>query len=234
MKYCMGILLLFGGALFMCNRQEPPGTVADRVRQYGEKARARLHPFFARAGVWYPPAHVVLVFGKNSQQLHLYAGTDEKHMQWIRTYSVLAASGDVGPKLREGDKQVPEGVYKVESLNPNSRFHLSLRVNYPNDWDRAQAHKEGRTRLGGDIMIHGGARSIGCIAIGDEAIEEVFVLAAETNVSGWKLLLSPCDREGLCFERLLPQPVWMKSVYEQLRKELSLLPVPGQTFAENR
>lgn len=218
----------------MCHRQDPPGTVADRVQQYGEKARARLHPFFARAGVSYPPAHTTLVYSKESRQLHLYAGTKENHMRWIRSYRVLAASGETGPKLQEGDRQVPEGVYKIESLNPNSRFHLSLRVNYPNDWDRAQARQEGRTRLGGDIMIHGGARSIGCIAIGDEAIEEVFVLAAEANFSAWKVLLSPCDRNGLCFEKLEAQPAWIKSVYQQLGKELSFLPTPEQSFAENR
>lgn len=73
----------------------------------------------------------------------------------IKSYPILAASGSIGPKLRESDMQVPEGVYQIESLNPNSQFHLSLRVNYPNEFDREQARIDGRAQLGGDIMIHG-------------------------------------------------------------------------------
>ena len=69
-------------------------------------------------------------------------------------YPILAASGVLGPKLREGDKQVPEGIYGAEALNPNSKFHLSIRLNYPNTFDRRMAQSDGRTQLGGDIMIH--------------------------------------------------------------------------------
>ena len=75
----------------------------------------------------------------------------------------------------EGDKQVPEGFYRIELLNPNSRYHLSLRVNYPNadDIERAREDRRDLLNLGGDIMIHGGAESIGCIAIGNPAIEHL-------------------------------------------------------------
>jgi murein L,D-transpeptidase YafK len=71
------------------------------------------------------------------------------------------ASGKAGPKLREGDGQVPEGIYRIDGLNPNSSYHLSLKLNYPNDFDLEQARTEGRTELGGDIFIHGKAVSIG-------------------------------------------------------------------------
>ena len=71
----------------------------------------------------------------------------------LARYPIRAASGALGPKLREGDRQVPEGVYDIESLNPNSRFHVALRVGYPNAFDRQMAGREGRTALGGDIMI---------------------------------------------------------------------------------
>src|SRR5204863_8498878 len=63
---------------------------------------------------------------------------------------------------------ISEGIYPIESLNPNSRFHLSLRIGYPNAFDRAQAAKEKRTNLGGDIMIHGNSVSIGCLAMGED------------------------------------------------------------------
>ena len=79
----------------------------------------------------------------------------------------------LGPKLREGDRQVPEGVYTIANMNPNSISHLSLALSYPNDFDRARAAEDGRAdnTLGGSIMIHGGSGSIGCMAVGDEAAE---------------------------------------------------------------
>src|SRR5438094_7344225 len=78
-------------------------------------------------------------------------------------------------------------------LNPNSVAHLSLALDYPNDYDRTRAAEDGRDTLGGDIMIHGGSMSSGCVAIGDEAAEELFVLAAD---AGWRdavVVLSPVD-----------------------------------------
>jgi murein L,D-transpeptidase YafK len=65
------------------------------------------------------------------------------------------ASGGLGPKLGAGDRQGPERIYAIESLNPNSLFHLSMRLNYPNEFDQMRAKQDGRSDLGGDIMIHG-------------------------------------------------------------------------------
>lgn len=83
----------------------------------------------------------------------------------------------------------PEGVYVIEWLNPNSRYHLSMRVSYPNAWDRQEATRENRTQLGGDIMIHGSNASIGCLAMGDEAAEDLFILAARTGISHVDVIL---------------------------------------------
>ena len=114
-----------------------------------------------------------------------------------RRYAMTAGSGGPGPKLREGDGQIPEGFYRVESLNPNSLYHLSLRLDYPNGFDRARAREDGRERLGGDIMIHGSNRSVGCVAIGDEGIEEVFCCAAKAGVENVSVAIAPYDmREG--------------------------------------
>ena len=70
-------------------------------------------------------------------------------------------------KLKEGDGQVPEGIYHIDSLNPNSMFHLSIRLDYPNSFDKQQGKIDGRKELGSDIMIHGNTCSSGCLAIGD-------------------------------------------------------------------
>ncbi len=108
-------------------------------------------------------------------------------------YPLTAFSGRLGPKLREGDMQIPEGTYPLTALNPNSAFHLSVRVGYPNPFDEAWAAEEGRTNLGGDIYIHGKTASIGCIAIGDAAIEEVFYLVQAVGLKNSTIIIAPTD-----------------------------------------
>lgn len=108
-------------------------------------------------------------------------------------YPMTGFSGKLGPKLAEGDRQIPEGVYGIEYLNPNSRFHLSLKVDYPNQDDKRWAKREGRENLGGDIMIHGKDATIGCVPIGDEAIEDVFYLVNAVGVKNVEVIIAPYD-----------------------------------------
>lgn len=200
-------------------------TIADRLRQYGEIARARWRPHFERAKVAYPPKRVVFVGFKDTDELLIHAAGEDGKLQFVRRYRVLAASGELGPKLREGDRQVPEGIYPIESLNPNSSFHLSLRVGYPNAFDREQAAKEGRINLGGDIMIHGSAVSIGCLAMGDEAAEDLFVLAADTGLKNISVILSPVNfRQGKTVPATVKLPAWADTLYAEIRARLQKLP----------
>jgi murein L,D-transpeptidase YafK len=146
---------------------------------------------------------------------------------FIRSYAILGASGPLGPKLRQGDLQVPEGVYPIVYLNPNSIAHLSLAFGYPNDFDLARAMEDGRTSdtLGGDIMIHGGASSTGCLAIGDEAAEDLFVLAADAGVERADVVVSPVDfrRRGLP-AGYRPRPRWVRSVRRDPRSDRRAAP----------
>jgi murein L,D-transpeptidase YafK len=159
--------------------------------------------------------------------LEIYARSGTNDFNFIRAYPVRAASGVAGPKLREGDRQVPEGIYKIELLNPNSSYHLSLRVGYPNDFDRAQARKENRTKLGGDIMIHGAAVSIGCLAMGDETAEDLFVLAADTGIEHIKVIFSPVDfRAGKSVPKDVKLPDWTPTLYAEIRTNLVKLARP--------
>ncbi|GAB3576834.1 hypothetical protein GCM10027345_14000 [Hymenobacter daeguensis] len=98
----------------------------------------------------------------------------------LRAYPLAATSGSLGPKRRAGDYQVPEGFYEIDRFNPKSNFHLSLGLNYPNAADLAL----GEPNPGGDIFIHGGAASIGCLPITDAGIEEVYLLAVMARASG--------------------------------------------------
>ncbi|WP_201983597.1 L,D-transpeptidase family protein [Hymenobacter rubidus] len=98
----------------------------------------------------------------------------------LHAYPLAATSGTLGPKRQAGDYQVPEGFYEIDRFNPNSNFHLSLGLNYPNAADRAL----GEPNPGGDIFIHGGAVTIGCMPITDAGIEEVYLLAVAARAAG--------------------------------------------------
>ena len=199
-------------------------TVQGRLEQYGHAVRERLLPCFEAAKITYPPKKVIFVGLKNEKILEVWACSEDNRFNLIRTYPILAASGSLGPKLTEGDRQVPEGLYRIESLNPNSIFHLSLRINYPNEFDREQAERENRTNLGGDIMIHGSNVSIGCLAMGDEAAEDLFILAAETGIENISVILSPVDFRMSTFpEVTYSLPEWTDVLYEQIKQELSKL-----------
>jgi hypothetical protein len=202
-------------------------SVAGRLRQYGTAARGRLAPAFRRAGVGYPPRTLVLVGLKQEKLLQVYAAGPDGKQAFIRTYPILGTSGTFGPKLREGDGQIPEGLYRIDWLNPNSAYHLSLHIDYPNAFDREMGKREGRTSLGGDIMIHGGDASIGCLAMGDEAAEDLFVLVADTGLSNIRLILSPLDfRTRKTRTPVAVDPPWVGTLHAQIETELKRLPPP--------
>jgi murein L,D-transpeptidase YafK len=164
---------------------------------------------------------VTLIAYKRERQLEVW-GRESGDWSLISTYRIRAASGARGPKLRQGDFQVPEGEYRLTLLNPNSSYHLSIRVDYPNARDRRFAGRDRRTNLGGDIYIHGKAVSIGCLAMGDAAIEDLFLLVAETGLRSCRILIAP-DRK---LETLPPTPPWADELYDELRPQLAA--VTGQ------
>jgi murein L,D-transpeptidase YafK len=104
----------------------------------------------------------------------------------IKTIPICATSGELGPKRKEGDGQVPEGFYEVSWFNPMSDYHLGLKINYPNASDK----KKAKGRPGGDIMIHGSCVTIGCIPLQNEPIEELYVLCVESKNTGHQIGVS--------------------------------------------
>lgn len=98
----------------------------------------------------------------------------------FKSYKVCSYSGFPGPKINEGDWQAPEGFYSVsaEQLNPNSGYHLAFDVGYPNEFDQA------KHRTGSLIMVHGNCKSVGCFAMTDGRIEEIYLLAHEALAKG--------------------------------------------------
>lgn len=191
-------------------------TLAGVIEQYAGKANASLIPIFNQAGVNYPPQKLALVAFKDSKKLEIWAANAKANYSFVAEYPVLAASGSPGPKLREGDKQVPEGIYRITGFNPNSAFHLSMKLNYPNPFDLKYAEAEGRSEPGTNIFIHGRAQSIGCLAMGDETIEVLFSLVHATGIENTQVLISPTDPS---LNRLIPpedSPAWTADLYEQI------------------
>ncbi|MFH1529127.1 MAG: L,D-transpeptidase family protein [Pseudomonadota bacterium] len=130
---------------------------------------------FADAGVTFPPRQLLLRGFKAERHLEVWAASAQTGpLTPIATYEICYSSGGDGPKRRQGDGQVPEGFYHLDYFNSRSSFHLSFRVNYPNESDRILGH---RGNLGSAIMIHGNCVSIGCLAMSDERIEELWVMA---------------------------------------------------------
>ncbi len=111
-------------------------SVEGVVRALDGTAGARVREALSRAGVPPRPDRLWLLAVKDERHLELWASNSSGERVRVTSWPVLAASGGDGPKLREGDRQVPEGIYEIEGLNPNSAYHLSLGLDYPNAADR--------------------------------------------------------------------------------------------------
>jgi len=146
----------------------------------------------------------------------------------IHRYPIQKLSGELGPKQREGDRQVPEGIYTIVALNPNSSYHLSMKLDYPNAFDRARALEDGRSHPGSNIFIHGKALSVGCLAMGDVAIEELFVLAADMGIEDITCVIVPRDPRQVGWDESLPgAPPWVEALYAQIDSQIAPLRLQG-------
>lgn len=152
---------------------------SDREAAARAQREAVIKEKYRAARVVYP-GEIFIRWLKREAQLELWARDDAGPFHLIATYPILKSSGSPGPKRREGDQQVPEGFYEIDRFNPESLFHLSLRINYPNAADRILSDRE---RPGSDIYIHGKNASIGCGPIGDAAIEEVYLAALDARAA---------------------------------------------------
>ncbi len=109
---------------------------------------------------------------KKEQKLELWASdSSSSKYKLIKTYPICKSSGDLGPKRKLGDLQVPEGIYYIARYNPTSSFHLSMMVSYPNESDDILSDKD---NPGNEIYIHGACESVGCLPMTDSTIEEIY------------------------------------------------------------
>ena len=137
---------------------------------------------FAAKKLQWPARYVFFRSFKFDSELEVWVkDKPEEAYQLFKTYKVCALAGTMGPKRIEGDFQVPEGFYYINEFNPNSVYHLSLGLNYPNAADRIQADS---LQPGGDIYIHGSCVTIGCIPVTNPQIEELYILASHARGMG--------------------------------------------------
>lgn len=166
------------------NRQRTPSS--ERSRHAILRVGPRLIEALARKELKFGAPVFIRIF-KQEGQLELWLRQEECY-RLFRTYEIAGMSGDLGPKLEEGDLQAPEGFYHVSParMNPNSDFHLSFNLGYPNAYDRAHG------RTGSALMVHGGRVSIGCFAMTDAKIEEIYTLCDAALRGGQKFFRVHC------------------------------------------
>lgn len=147
-----------------------------RVVAAKEKYDASLSQLFKDNKLNYPSKYLYLRIFKKEKLVEVWA-SDNSVYTLIKTYPFTASSGKPGPKVREGDLQIPEGFYQISHFNPVSNFHLSFKINYPNQADLKRNVAE--KNPGSDIFIHGKSVTVGCVPIGDKNIAELYWLCAK-------------------------------------------------------
>lgn len=207
-----------------------------RVSQAWAKYNDTLSKEFEKVGVAYPPKDVYLRTFKSQNEMELWARNDKSsEYKLVKTYRICALSGILGPKRRDGDRQVPEGYYFIEDFNPRSDFYLSLLLNYPNYLDMVDGDK---VNPGGDIYIHGGCVTVGCMPMTDDVIQELYVICLNAKLNGETHIpvhIYPVrfNKPGLNFlgreyaKDTTKQAFWvnLKAGYDYFEKTHKLLPV---------
>lgn len=166
------VFLCLAVALGTCAKAGAEIPTSQRAREAVARVAPQLKQALARAGLAYGAPIFIRLF-KQEKQLELWVRQGHRFVLF-KTYPVCTYGGrGLGPKTQQGDGKAPEGFYYVApaALNPLSKFHLSFNLGYPNRYDRTHG------RTGGALMIHGDCVSIGCYAMTDRAIEEIFTLA---------------------------------------------------------
>ena len=146
--------------------------------QVEEKIRGSMAERLADKGMDFGDPVFIRIF-KEEAVLEVWVAKGDR-FQLFETYPICNYSGHLGPKLKEGDRQSPEGFYSVpaSAMNPNSSYHLSFNLGFPNRYDRAHG------RTGSYLMVHGDCLSIGCYAMTDAGIEEIYGLVDAAHKAG--------------------------------------------------
>ena len=229
------LLVIIGVPIYaMAPKLNWENAVEHAIKRYGLPTEPSLIKMLGNANVTYPPKEVALLAFKQERELQLWAKNENQPWHFIHSYPFTAFSGRLGPKLKEYDLQIPEGVYRLMTLNPFSSMHLSMMINYPNNFDRLQASKDGRTNLGNNIFLHGKSFSVGCLAVGDKAIDQLFLLVYRVGLNHVQLIISPNDlRRSKPSTSTFAQPRWLPELYKNISQALNQFPISRPVLATN-
>jgi murein L,D-transpeptidase YafK len=165
--------LIVAVSLAACGGLAPPNTKA--IKPLPSALVSKLSSIGSSPG-----APMMIRIFKQSSELEVWKQAKGGGYKLVKTYEICSYSGDLGPKIKEGDRQSPEGFYTITPalMNPNSNYYLAFNTGFPNKFDRSYG------RTGSDLMVHGDCSSRGCYAMTDEGIAEIFALARETFKGG--------------------------------------------------
>jgi murein L,D-transpeptidase YafK len=208
----------------------------NRVSQSWARYNDTLRKSFEAKNIPYPARDIFFRFFKAHNEGEIWArANDTSQYTLVKKYRMCALSGSLGPKRWEGDRMVPEGFYFIDDFNPKSDFYLSLLLNYPNYTDLVNGDK---ARPGGDIYIHGGCVTVGCLPMTDPVIMEIYTLCLNAKLAGQTYIpvhIYPIrfDRKGLDFlgreyaSDTTKQRFWvnLKKEYDYFEKNKKLTPV---------
>ena len=149
----------------------------ERVRNAYQLKETKVKKILALNGIQSFDYDLFLRAFKKEEKLEVWIKPkSQSEYQYIGEYAFCKNSGTLGPKRKEGDRQIPEGFYTISNFNPKSQFLLSLKVDYPNASDKILSDA---TKPGSDIYIHGNCYTVGCIPITDPLIQELYIFAVE-------------------------------------------------------
>lgn len=153
----------------------------ERVADALNSKTVKLEKEFKEKGLVWPIQGIYLRSFKSEQELEVWVKENNQY-QLFKTYDICKSSGQLGPKFEQGDLQVPEGLYYIDKFNPESKFWLSLRINYPN---KADLIRTSAIDPGGDIYIHGECVTVGCLPMTNDIMKEIYVLSllAQNNTN---------------------------------------------------
>lgn len=183
LKTCLLILLVsIGLPVWAQNSFVDYQKSFGRVNEAFRKKEDTLRKEFAAKKLTWPANYIYIRSFKYDSELEVWVRSSLKdEFKLFKTYKVCAMAGTLGPKRIQGDYQVPEGFYYINEFKPNSMYHLSLGLNYPNPSDVILSDS---LQPGGDIYIHGSCVTEGCIPITNPQIEELYVLTAHARNTG--------------------------------------------------
>jgi murein L,D-transpeptidase YafK len=175
------VSILFAVMLTQATFKQSQLDYARVKTAYDEKEEA-VKNVFDRRNVAYRGFQMFIRAFKKEQLVEVWVKEAGKESwSYLNSYDFCSSSGTLGPKRKEGDLQIPEGVYTINHFNPQSNFYLSLGISYPNASDKILSDPR---KPGGDIYLHGNCVTIGCIPITDDKIKELYVMAVEARNNG--------------------------------------------------